>query len=143
MEHGLDLVVVDYLQLMSSGDQGREPHPGGLGDLPRPEGGRQAAQRPAARALAALAQPGAARATSGPSSPTCASRARSSRTPTSWSSSTARTAPCQAAGGPEEEEDWRLAEIIIAKQRNGPTDMFKLVYLEEFTRFENPEFVDQ
>jgi len=40
----------------------------------------------------------------------------------------------------EESEDWRLAEVVIAKQRNGPTDMFKLVYLDEFTRFENPEF---
>ena len=32
-----------------------------------------------------------------------------------------------------------IADIIIAKQRNGPTDTFKLVFLEEFTRFENPE----
>jgi replicative DNA helicase len=40
----------------------------------------------------------------------------------------------------EESEDWRLAEVVIAKQRNGPTDLFKLVYLDEFTRFENPEF---
>jgi replicative DNA helicase len=48
----------------------------------------------------------------------------------------------QTAAGQEEaeEEDWRLADIIIAKQRNGPTDMFRLVFLEEFTRFENPEF---
>lgn len=30
-----------------------------------------------------------------------------------------------------------IAEIIVAKQRNGPTGDFKLVYLKEFTRFEN------
>ncbi len=30
-----------------------------------------------------------------------------------------------------------VAEIIIAKQRNGPTDTAKLTYLKEFTRFEN------
>ncbi len=30
------------------------------------------------------------------------------------------------------------AEIIIAKQRNGPTGTVKLVYMPEFTRFENP-----
>jgi replicative DNA helicase len=30
-----------------------------------------------------------------------------------------------------------VAEIIIAKQRNGPTDTIKLTYLSEFTRFEN------
>jgi len=40
---------------------------------------------------------------------------------------------------PEEEEELRLAEIIVAKQRNGPTDLFRLVYFDEFTRFENPE----
>ncbi|MFZ0889989.1 MAG: replicative DNA helicase, partial [Candidatus Binataceae bacterium] len=30
-----------------------------------------------------------------------------------------------------------LAEVIIAKQRNGPTDTARLTYLKEFTRFEN------
>jgi replicative DNA helicase len=30
-----------------------------------------------------------------------------------------------------------VAEIIIAKQRNGPTDTAKLTYIKEFTRFEN------
>ena len=30
-----------------------------------------------------------------------------------------------------------VAEVIIAKQRNGPTDTAKLTYLSQFTRFEN------
>jgi len=30
-----------------------------------------------------------------------------------------------------------VAEIIIAKQRNGPTDTAKLTYLSQYTRFEN------
>ena len=34
-----------------------------------------------------------------------------------------------------------LAEIIIAKQRNGPTGMAKLTFLKEYTRFENLEVV--
>jgi replicative DNA helicase len=29
------------------------------------------------------------------------------------------------------------AEIIIAKQRNGPTGKIELAYLQDFTRFEN------
>jgi replicative DNA helicase len=29
------------------------------------------------------------------------------------------------------------AEIIVAKQRNGPTETIKLTYVKQFTRFEN------
>ncbi|MCD6407466.1 replicative DNA helicase [bacterium] len=35
------------------------------------------------------------------------------------------------------EENEGIAEIIIAKQRNGPTGTVKLAFLKEFTRFEN------
>lgn len=35
------------------------------------------------------------------------------------------------------EENIGVAELIIAKQRNGPTDTVKLAFLKEFTRFEN------
>ena len=34
-------------------------------------------------------------------------------------------------------ENEGIAEIIIAKQRNGPVGSFKLTFLKEFTRFEN------
>ncbi len=37
----------------------------------------------------------------------------------------------------ETEENKGLAELIIAKQRNGPTGSVKLAFLKEFTRFEN------
>jgi replicative DNA helicase len=36
---------------------------------------------------------------------------------------------------PDEEKN--IAEIIIAKQRNGPTDTIKLAFLKQFTRFED------
>ncbi len=39
-------------------------------------------------------------------------------------------------GDPEYEPD-HTAEVIIAKQRNGPTDTVKLTFLEKCTRFEN------
>ncbi|MEC9491248.1 replicative DNA helicase [Flexistipes sp.] len=32
-----------------------------------------------------------------------------------------------------------VAELIVAKHRNGPTDTIKLAFLEEYTRFENAE----
>jgi replicative DNA helicase len=36
-----------------------------------------------------------------------------------------------------ETEKKGIAEIIVAKQRNGPTDSIELAFLREFTRFEN------
>ncbi|HYO99201.1 MAG TPA: DnaB-like helicase C-terminal domain-containing protein, partial [Pyrinomonadaceae bacterium] len=35
------------------------------------------------------------------------------------------------------EENAGIAEVIIAKQRNGPTGTVNLAFLKEFTRFEN------
>jgi replicative DNA helicase len=35
------------------------------------------------------------------------------------------------------EESKGLAEVIIAKQRNGPVGSVHLAFLKEFTRFEN------
>jgi replicative DNA helicase len=39
------------------------------------------------------------------------------------------------------EENRGLAEVIIAKQRNGPVGTVKLTFIKEFTRFENMELV--
>jgi replicative DNA helicase len=36
-----------------------------------------------------------------------------------------------------------LADIIIAKQRNGPTDKLELAFLRQYTRFENREMVPE
>jgi replicative DNA helicase len=38
------------------------------------------------------------------------------------------------------EENRGIAEIIIGKQRNGPTGTLKLAFIKEFTRFENYEW---
>jgi replicative DNA helicase len=35
------------------------------------------------------------------------------------------------------EENQGMAELIVAKQRNGPTGTVRLAFLKEFTRFEN------
>ena len=38
------------------------------------------------------------------------------------------------------EENDNIAELIIAKQRNGPLDTIKLVFLKHLTRFESADF---
>lgn len=35
------------------------------------------------------------------------------------------------------------AEIIVGKQRNGPTDIVRLNFIKQFTRFENPAYDDE
>ena len=45
--------------------------------------------------------------------------------------------------GEPEYTDNKQAEVIIAKQRNGPTGTVKLTFLEQFTRFENLTFVEE
>ncbi len=40
----------------------------------------------------------------------------------------------------DETEDPRKAELFIAKQRNGPTGQIDLVFQHEYTRFENADF---
>jgi replicative DNA helicase len=39
--------------------------------------------------------------------------------------------------GKEDYLETNTADIIVAKQRNGPTDTVKLLFSSEFTRFEN------
>ena len=39
--------------------------------------------------------------------------------------------------------DKGVAEMIIAKQRNGPTGRFKLKYTKAYTRFDNLEYTDE
>ena len=40
-------------------------------------------------------------------------------------------------------EEENIAEIIIAKQRNGPTGGFKLAFIEEYTRFEDIAYFEE
>ena len=135
LEHGLDMLVIDYLQLM----QGRGRFENRQQELASISRSLKILAKELERAdpRAQPAEPRArdAAATIGRSSPTCASRARSSRTPTSCCSSSARTCTRSRASATPESEG--TAEIIIGKQRNGPTGTVRLAFLKQYTRFEN------
>ncbi|MFI5166588.1 MAG: replicative DNA helicase [Thermoanaerobaculales bacterium] len=136
MEHGLDLVVLDYLQLMGSGTKA-ENRTQEVSAITR---GLKAVAKQLNVPLLVISQLSR--------NPERRSDQRPQLSDLRESGSIEQDADVvvfinrknralQAPETPEEEEDLAMAEIIIAKQRNGPTDLFKLVYLDQFTRFEN------
>ena len=140
MEHGLDLVFVDYLQLMTAGMRA-ENRTQEVSAITR---GLKAIAKQLNVPLVAISQLSRQPERRG-------ADARPQLSDLRESGSIEQDADVvvfinrknRALLGPdagEEEEDLRLAEVIVAKQRNGPTDLFKLVYFDEYTRFDDPEF---
>ena len=131
-QKGLDLIVVDYLQLMGSGGTRRTEN-------------RQQEVSQISRELKALAKE--------MNVPVLAlsqlSRAPEARNPPKPLMSDLRESGSIEQDADvvafiyredyykETEENKGLAELILAKQRNGPTGNVKLAFLKEFTRFEN------
>jgi replicative DNA helicase len=129
-EHGLGLIIVDYLQLMTG--SGRAEN-------------RQQEVSSISRSLKGLAKD--------LSVPVIA-LSQLSRAPEARTEKRPQLSDLRESGGLEQdadivmfiyrEEEYKatdenrgLAEIIIGKQRNGPTGTIKLAFLKEFTRFEN------
>ncbi|MGE0456074.1 MAG: replicative DNA helicase [Vicinamibacteria bacterium] len=129
-EHGLGLVIVDYLQLMSSG--GRVEN-------------RQQEISAISRSMKGLAKELGA--------PLIA-LSQLSRAPEARTDRRPQLSDLRESGAIEQdadvvmfiyreeehkptEENRGIAEIIVGKQRNGPTGSKKLAFLKEFTRFEN------
>ncbi len=132
-EHGLGLVIVDYLQLMQGG--GRVEN-------------RQQEISSISRSLKGLAKE--------LGTPVIA-LSQLSRAPEARQDRRPQLSDLRESGAIEQdadivmfiyreeehkptEENRGLAEIIIGKQRNGPTGSVRLAFLKEFTRFENLEF---
>jgi replicative DNA helicase len=129
-EHGLGLVIVDYLQLMSSG--GRvENRQQEISAISRSMKGLAKELGVPLIALSQLSR---------------APEARTDRRP--------QLSDLRESGAIEQdadvvmfiyreeehkptEENRGIAEIIVGKQRNGPTGSKRLAFLKEFTRFEN------
>ncbi len=132
-EHGLHLLVVDYLQLM----QGRGRFENRVTELASVSRGLKGLAKELNIPIVALSQLSRA------------PEARPGRRP--------QLSDLRESGALEQDADvvimiWRedmyepteenqgVAELIIAKQRNGPTGSVKLAFIKEFTRFENLEW---
>ncbi len=139
MEHGLDLVVVDYLQLMASGARA-ENRTQEVSAISRGLKGVAKQLNVPLLVLSQLSRNPDRRGDQRPQLSDLRESGSIEQDADVVMFINRKNRALQIAEGGEEEEDWRLAEVMIAKQRNGPTDMFKLVFLDEFTRFENLEF---
>jgi replicative DNA helicase len=135
-EHGLSLIIVDYLQLVSGG--GRvENRQQEIASISRSFKGLAKELEVPVMALSQLSR---------------APEARSDRRP--------QLSDLRESGAIEQDADivmfiYReeehkptdenrgIAEVIIGKQRNGPTGSVKLAFLKEYTRFENLEWAPQ
>jgi len=132
-EHGLALVIVDYLQLVSGG--GRVEN-------------RQQEIASISRSLKGLAKELAV--------PVVA-LSQLSRAPEARTEKRPQLSDLRESGAIEQdadvvmfiyrEEEYKptdenrgIAELIIGKQRNGPTGTIKLAFIREYTRFENLEW---
>lgn len=137
-EHGLDLLIIDYMQLMS-GATGR----------PQRFENRQQEISAISRALKALAKE--------LSVPVLALSQLSRAPEQRRGDHRPQLSDLRESGSieqdadvvlfvfredlyrkDEEEEDTGIAEVIIGKQRNGPTGVVKLAFIDQWTRFENP-----
>nr|WP_122012116.1 replicative DNA helicase [Maliibacterium massiliense] len=128
MEHGLDLIAIDYLQLMSGGNS--ESRQQQISDISRALKGLARELDVPVIALSQLSR---------------AAEARQDHRP--------MLSDLRDSGAIEQDADvviflYRdayydqeaddMAEIILAKQRNGPTGTIKLLWQGQYTRFINP-----
>lgn len=133
LEHGLDIIIIDYLQLMSGGGRGSDSRQQEISEISR---SLKALARELNVPVVALSQ---------------LSRAVESRT-----DHRPMLSDLRESGAIEQDADvvmfiYRddyykkdsdmkgIAEIIIAKQRNGPIGTVNLVWLPDYTKFMNLE----
>ncbi len=132
MEHGLDLILIDYLQLMS-GDRRSDSRQQEISDISR---SLKALAREMDCPVVALSQ--------------------LSRAPEARADHRPILSDLRESGAIEQDadvvmflyrdeyyhldtEEKNIGEVNIAKQRNGPTGVVKLVWLGQFTKFANLE----
>jgi replicative DNA helicase len=137
-QHGLDMVVVDYLQLMSATAPGGKRYENRTQEVSAISRGLKAIAKELRVPVVALSQ---------------LSRAPETR---GTNDNTPKLSDLRESGSIEQDADVVMfihrpeyydrdnpdikgdANLIIGKQRNGPTDTVKLTYINQWTRFENP-----
>jgi len=131
-EHGLDLIIIDYIQLM----QGRGRFDNRVTELASISRGLKGLAKELSVPVVVLSQ--------------------LSRAPEQRPNKRPQLSDLRESGALEQdadvvvmifredmyeatEENQGIAELIVAKQRNGPTGTARLAFIREFTRFENLE----
>ena len=137
-ELGLGLVIVDYLQLMrsSSSKDSREQE---ISEISRSLKALAKELHVPVVALSQLNRKVEDRPTAAPRWRISVSRVPSNRMPMSSLLFTGTRSITNRKTNAEK----GIAEVIIAKQRNGPTGTIKLAFLEKFTSFENLARTDE
>jgi len=137
-QHGLEMIVVDYLQLMSATAPGGKRYENRTQEVSAISRGLKAIAKELRVPLVALSQ---------------LSRAPETR---GSKDNEPKLSDLRESGSIEQDADVVMfihrpeyydrdnpdikgdANLIIGKQRNGPTDTVKLTYVNQWTRFENP-----
>jgi replicative DNA helicase len=127
----LDLIIVDYMQLMSGSSRRAESRQQEVSQISRELKGLAKEMNVPVIALSQLSR-----------APEARTDHRPQLSDLRESGSIEQDADVVAFIYREEqynrtEENAGIAELIVAKQRNGPTGTVKLAFLKEFTRFEN------
>ena len=131
-EHGLDLVIVDYLQLMTGSSQRVENRTQEISQISR---GLKAVAKELHLPVVAISQLSrAVEARRGDHRPQLSDLRESG--------SIEQDADVVLFIYREEihnptEENAGIAELIVGKQRNGPTGSFQLAFLKQYTKFAN------
>lgn len=134
LQHGLDLVVIDYMQLMRGGARRYESRTLEVGDISRT---LKALAKDLDVPVVALSQLNRDVEGRKDRRPQLNDLRESGAIEADADVVLLVYRPEMYDSRPECEGD---AEIIIAKQRNGPTGTIKLAYLKEYTRFETQEW---
>ena len=136
LEHGLDLVIVDYLQLM----QGRGRFDNRTQEISNISRSLKGLAKELKVPIVALSQLSRATESRGDHRPQLSDLRESGalEQDADLVAFIYRPGYYKALQNPEERENYE-AEIIVAKQRNGPTDTIQLIFRREYMRFEDAE----